>query len=130
MVINHMHPTWPGWDATWERRFNDLYGYDPEAAKRLLAEAGRLYAQRLSGIAMLPAGCRPSIHAARLLYAEIGRAVERNGHDSVTRRAVVPTPRKLALLAVMALILGFVATKCGPVTSADQARANKAQIAH
>ncbi|WP_374332468.1 phytoene/squalene synthase family protein [Aestuariivirga sp.] len=66
---------------------------------RLLAEADRLYTRSLSGIAMLPAACRPSIHAARLLYAEIGRAVERNGHDSVTRRAVVPTPRKLALLA-------------------------------
>ena len=24
--------------------------------------------------------------------------MEKNGHDSVTRRAVVPTPRKLALL--------------------------------
>jgi phytoene synthase len=70
-----------------------------QVLKRLLAEADRLYAQSLSGIAMLPAGCRPSIHAARLLYAEIGRAVERNGHDSVTRRAVVPTRRKLALLA-------------------------------
>lgn len=69
------------------------------ALKRLLAEADRLYTQSLSGIAMLPAGCRPSIHAARLLYAEIGRAVEMNGHDSVTRRAVVPTSRKLALLA-------------------------------
>lgn len=66
--------------------------------KRLLAEADRLYARSLSGIAMLPAACRPSIHAARLLYAEIGRAVENNGHDSVTRRAVVPMPRKLALL--------------------------------
>jgi 15-cis-phytoene synthase len=65
---------------------------------RLLAEADRLYSRSLSGIAMLPAACRPSIHAARLLYAEIGRAVENNGHDSVTRRAVVPTPRKLALL--------------------------------
>jgi phytoene synthase len=65
---------------------------------RLLAEADRLYVQSLSGIAMLPAACRPSIQAARLLYAEIGRAVERNGHDSVTRRAVVPTRRKLALL--------------------------------
>ena len=70
-----------------------------QVLKRLLAEADRLYAQSLSGIAMLPSGCRPSIHAARLLYAEIGRAVEDNGHDSVTRRAVVPTPRKLQLLA-------------------------------
>lgn len=40
MVINHMHPSWPGWDPSWDRRFNDLYGYDPEAARRLLAEAG------------------------------------------------------------------------------------------
>lgn len=66
---------------------------------RLLAEADDLYARSLSGIAMLPAACRPSIHAARLLYAEIGRAVEQNGHDSITRRAVVPTRRKLSLLA-------------------------------
>lgn len=67
--------------------------------QRLLREADTLYARSLSGIAMLPAACRPSIHAARMLYAEIGREVERNGCDSVTRRAVVPTARKLARLA-------------------------------
>ena len=66
--------------------------------KRLLDGADALYARSLSGIAMLPPGCRPSIHAARVLYAEIGRAVERNGCDSVSRRAVVPSGRKLALL--------------------------------
>ena len=49
------------------------------------------------GIGCLPADCRPAMHAARLLYAEIGRTVESNGYDSVTRRAVVPTARKLAL---------------------------------
>ncbi|MCA3574399.1 MAG: phytoene/squalene synthase family protein [Aestuariivirga sp.] len=63
--------------------------------KRLLAEADTLYARSLSGIAMLPAACRPSIHAARLLYAEIGREVERNACDSVGQRAVVSTRRKL-----------------------------------
>ena len=69
-------------------------GSSPQAPAR----RGRpLYAQSLAGIAMLPGACRPSIHAARLLYAEIGRAVE-GGHDSVTRRAVVSTARKLALL--------------------------------
>jgi phytoene synthase len=62
---------------------------------RLLAEADTLYARSLSGIAMLPAACRPSIHAARLLYAEIGREVERNGCDSVAKRAVVSKRRKL-----------------------------------
>ncbi len=66
--------------------------------KRLLDGADALYARSLSGIAMLPPGCRPSIHAARVLYAEIGRAVERNGCDSVSRRAVVSSRRKLSLL--------------------------------
>ncbi len=40
MHINQMHQTWPGWDAGWERRFTDLYGFDVEASKKLLAEAG------------------------------------------------------------------------------------------
>jgi ABC-type transport system substrate-binding protein len=34
------YPDLPGWDPTWEKRFEDLYGYDPIAAKRLLAQAG------------------------------------------------------------------------------------------
>ena len=89
--------------------------------RRLLAEADRLYAQSLSGIAMLPTGCRPSIHAARLLYAEIGRAVERNGHDSVTRRAVVPTARKLSLLAqAVAASLQSAAASAAPAVPSAQ----------
>ena len=47
---------------------------------------------------MLPRRCRPSIHAARMLYAEIGHEVLRNGCDSVSQRAVVSSRRKLALL--------------------------------
>jgi phytoene synthase len=66
--------------------------------QRLLKEADVLYTRSLSGIVMLPAACRPSIHAARLLYAEIGREVERNACDSVTTRAIVPTSRKLTRL--------------------------------
>ena len=92
-----------------------------QVLKRLLAEADRLYAQSLSGIAMLPAGCRPSIHAARLLYAEIGRAVESNNHDSVTRRAVVPTPRKLQLLA-RALAASLQAAPATAVTAMPSAQ--------
>ena len=34
------YPDLPGWDPTWEKRFQDLYGYDPKRAKQLLAEAG------------------------------------------------------------------------------------------
>lgn len=66
---------------------------------RLLAEAERLYTRAETGIAALPAGCRPGIAAARLIYAEIGRAVEQAGFDSVSRRAVVGGSRKAALLA-------------------------------
>ncbi len=67
--------------------------------ERLLAEADRLYRRAEAGIVRLPRNCRPGIGAARRIYAEIGRAVERQGHDSIARRAVVPTRRKLALLA-------------------------------
>jgi 15-cis-phytoene synthase len=66
---------------------------------RLLAVADTFYRRSISGIGALPPSCRPGIHAARLIYAEIGREVERRGQDSVSHRAVVPTSRKLVLLA-------------------------------
>lgn len=67
---------------------------------RLLAEADRLYERAALGIASLPRDCRPAIQAARLVYAEIGREVERAGCDSVSRRACVSSQRKLGLMAV------------------------------
>jgi phytoene synthase len=67
--------------------------------QRLLAAAEALYVRAEHGIAALPRDCRPAIHAARLVYAEIGREIERQGCDSVTRRAVVSKGRKLALIA-------------------------------
>jgi phytoene synthase len=66
---------------------------------RLLREADILYARSRAGISGLPLACRPGIHAARLLYAEIGREIERYGGDSVSRRAVVSPRRKALLLA-------------------------------
>jgi phytoene synthase len=66
----------------------------------LLQRAETLYARAEAGIAVLPRACQPGIRAARLIYAEIGRAVERGGMDSVMRRAVVPGWRKLQLLAL------------------------------
>jgi phytoene synthase len=65
---------------------------------RLLAEADRLYARAECGVAGLPRDCRPGIQAARLVYAEIGHQLAREGLDSVSRRTVVPTRRKLALM--------------------------------
>ncbi|PQJ96251.1 phytoene/squalene synthase family protein [Chromatium okenii] len=67
--------------------------------QRLLDAADALYQRSDAGIAGLSIGCRAGINAARYLYAEIGRQVERQGLDSISRRAVVPAPRKLGLLA-------------------------------
>ena len=66
--------------------------------ERLLEAADQLYQRATPGIAELPLACRPAMHAAGRLYAEIGREVRRSGHDSVTRRAVVPGRRKLGLV--------------------------------
>jgi phytoene synthase len=65
---------------------------------RLLAHADRLYAQATTGIAHLPAICRPAIHAARLLYAAIGNAARRPGFNFIARRAVVRPAAKLRLV--------------------------------
>jgi 15-cis-phytoene synthase len=65
---------------------------------RLLAEAEHLYARGECGVCDLPRDCRPAIQAARLVYAEIGHALEASGLDSVHCRTVVGTGRKLALL--------------------------------
>ena len=75
--------------------------------QKLLGAADALYRRADSGIAGLPWDCRPGIGAARLLYAQIGAEVARNDYDSVTRRAVVPGRRKLALLG-RAVVAGLV----------------------
>jgi 15-cis-phytoene synthase len=67
--------------------------------ERLLDAAELLYHRADAGVAWLPADCRAAIRAARLIYADIGRAVRAAGFDAVTRRAVVTTPRKVWLLA-------------------------------
>lgn len=70
-----------------------------DVVQALLVQAEVLYARADHGITALPRDCRPAIHAARLVYAEIGRDIESHGCDSITRRAVVSKQRKLALLA-------------------------------
>lgn len=67
--------------------------------ERLLRHADELYERSKPGVSGLPSDCRTGIHAARLIYAEIGHDVARHGFDSVSRRAVVDTRRKLRLLA-------------------------------
>ena len=40
MYVHGYYPDLPGWDPTWEQRFPEMYGYNPESAIRLLKEAG------------------------------------------------------------------------------------------
>jgi phytoene synthase len=68
-------------------------------AQRLLLRADALYRRGEFGLAELPWDCRPAIQAARLVYAEIGKQLERDGLNSVNHRTVVSTARKLALIA-------------------------------
>jgi phytoene synthase len=77
-------------------RFDAAVG---SVVQRLLDAAELLYRRSEQGICALPRDCRPAICAARLVYAEIGRQIERNGLDSVSQRAVVSRQRKLALIA-------------------------------
>jgi phytoene synthase len=77
--------------------------------QRLLDAADALYARIDRGVAELAPACRPGIHAARLIYADIGRVVRDHGHDSVSRRAVVPGHRKAWLIAKSYLLLAAAA---------------------
>lgn len=79
-----------------------------QVVARLLATADALYERSQSGIAYLPRDCRCAIMAARKVYAEIGREVERQGCDSVSRRAVVSSFRKKSLIlgSLSAMIFG------------------------
>lgn len=103
------------------RRWLREEGIDPDAwlarpqytegmarsVRRLLAAAAVLYDRAAPGIAHLPLGCRTGIHAARLIYADIGRLVARSGFDAVEHRAVVPHTRKLRLVMRAAACAGF-----------------------
>ena len=77
--------------------------FNPAIARctqRLLDAAQTLYRRAEHGVAELPLDCRPAIQAARVVYAEIGHQLERQGLDSISRRAVVSGRRKVALIAV------------------------------
>lgn len=89
--------------------------------QRLLTAADELYQRADSGIAQLPAACRPGMQAARRLYAEIGREVERRGLDSVATRATVARLRKARTLAT-AFGASLVSTPLAPDAALPAAR--------
>ena len=66
--------------------------------KRVLALADTCYRRADRGMAHYPYDCRLGVRGARLIYAEIGRVVAKNGYDSVSTRAYTSKARKLFLL--------------------------------
>jgi len=80
---------------------------------RLLSAADELYVRADIGIKLLPRDCRPAIAAARHLYAEIGHQLRRDGCDSLSRRTVVPTARKVKILG-KTLVRSIAPARRGP----------------
>jgi phytoene synthase len=69
------------------------------AVQRLLAHAAQLYRSGEAGMRWLSWRCALSVRTARYVYAEIGDVIDARGHDVWQGRAVVPTSRKLQLVA-------------------------------
>jgi 15-cis-phytoene synthase len=65
--------------------------------QRMLEAAGGFYVSGFDGIEYLRPDCRTAIRAAGLIYRDIGRVIETNGFDAITRRAAVSPGRKLVL---------------------------------
>ncbi|MCU0827563.1 MAG: phytoene/squalene synthase family protein [Tabrizicola sp.] len=86
------------------------------ATARLLAKANELYVRSEAGVAALPFACRPGIMAARLIYAGIGGAVARAGHDGVTARAHTTKGQKLGWLMLASLKAGATRVMPQPAT--------------
>jgi ABC-type transport system substrate-binding protein len=88
------YPDLPGWDPTWAKRFEELYGYDLAEAKRLMAQAG--YAKGFKAKAWLfPFAGAPEIiplmEAVQVQLREIGIELELEETDVVA--TVLPKTR-------------------------------------
>lgn len=70
-----------------------------ELIERLMRYAETEYAHAREAIPMLPNGFGRAVAVAATVYEGIHSAIRDNGYDNLTRRAVVPKARKLALAA-------------------------------
>jgi phytoene synthase len=66
--------------------------------KRVLARADACYRRADLGMTLYPYDCRLGVRSARLIYAEIGRVVAKNGYDAISTRAYTSKARKILLL--------------------------------
>src|SRR5713101_4514110 len=92
--VTGYYPDLPGWDPTWEKRFPEMYGYDPQAAKRLLAEAGFPKGFKAKGWLFPFAGAPeliPLMEAVQVQLREVGIDIELEESDWVAK--IRPTLR-------------------------------------
>jgi len=92
MFLNHWHPTRLGWSQDWERRFPEAYGYDPAAARELLAEAGFNSNNPMEVTFDLIelnhySGARDVAEGIAGMFNEVGVKVNLQTRDSSVRRA-------------------------------------------
>ena len=92
MQVNHLNPGRPGWSQRWVDEFESKYGFDPDAAKALLAEAGYSSSNPLEidiNVAPLSryAGADDIIETMANYWRDIGVTVNQYTEDTATRRA-------------------------------------------
>lgn len=91
MYIAYFRPDRPGWNPEWQTKFKENYGYDPEAAKKLLAEAGYGPNKPLT-TTWLQSPPRPALTSAGDMveaiagyWRKVGIDVKMNAEDEATR---------------------------------------------
>jgi peptide/nickel transport system substrate-binding protein len=93
--VGGFYPDMPGWDPTWEKRFPEMYGYDPDAARELLAKAGypngfkaKAWLYQFAGAPELV----PLMEAVQTQLLEVGIELELEQADVVAN--IDPTQRE------------------------------------
>ena len=70
MYVAGFYPDLPGWDPTWEKRFPEMYGYDPEGGQTPAGRSG--VSQRLQSQSLVV----PFAGAPELIPVDGGGAIQ------------------------------------------------------